>query len=141
MAESPGVPEHNHSTELAEFERLVAVKREALTREGRPAPEREVFREVFRERYGDVLSSEPAAAPSVAPQGPGRLALPPADMPADTAREAELEEFVVLAFAKGVAAAAGAAKKSSPWLMDELHDRLVDRYYDRLLEARQLKPL
>ena len=132
--------ERGRSPELAELERLVAARRDALEREGKPALERELFREVFRERYGDVL----------APGAPPPPSFPPASAPpaarddsttSDPKREAELEEYVVLAFTKGVAAAADAARRTSPWLMDELHDRLVDRYYDELIAAKQVKPL
>ena len=56
-------------------------------------------------------------------------------------RETQLETLVGIALTKGVIAAAEIARHATPWLLDELHDRLQDRYYDQLLRANKLKAL
>ena len=146
MAEQPTGPESTPHQEIAELERILREKRQALAVEGRTAPERETFREAFRETYGEALMPK-APAPS-ASSGP---APPPALAPDETARhtddlksqerEEQLEALVAVAFSKGVAAAADLARRATPWFMDELHDRLCDRYYEHLLTARRLKAL
>lgn len=125
--------------EIAELERRLQEKREALAREGRVLEEKEAFRETFYETYGDALQPEVAPPqPSAAPRD-RRGAPPPA--PATQAAQEQLEVLIALAFTKGVRAATEAARRATPWLMDELHDELVDRYYEHLIQLKQLKAL
>lgn len=133
-------PEHEAlQREITELESLLREKRGAAGME--TAPEREEFREAFREKYGESFA--PAPTPSTAVP-----AVPPSDIaghqqavtvaPED---EKKLETLIGIALTKGVRVAADVARSASPWLMDELHDRLQDHYYDRLIQAKQLKAL
>jgi len=133
-------PERSPHQEIAELERLLAEKKQALAAEGGATPEREIFRETFRERYGEILA--PKTVSPLPPQTlpPDELAVHVRELHAKE-REDQLEALVEIAFTKGVAAAAGVARHATPWLMDELHDRLQDRYYDRLIQLRQLKAM
>lgn len=130
--------------EIAELERLLAEKKQALTAESAAKPEQELFREMFRETYGEALSPQTPAPLTSLGQAP---ALPPDEIAkhasalAAQEREEQLESLIAIAISKGVAAAAGVARRATPWLMDELHDRLCDRYYQHLIAARQLKAL
>lgn len=128
--------------EIVELERLLAEKRQALEREGDTTPEREreAFREVFRESFGEHLNPQRTLQPLPATLAPGELA-GHADALKEKAREEQIEHLVGIAFTKGVRAAADVARHATPWLMDELHDRLQDRYYEHLIQARQLKQL
>lgn len=141
MAESR--PERTSTDEIAELERLLAEKRQALAAEGKAVEEREAFGEAFRERYGEVLAPAPPLSPSASPSP----APPPDEIARHTealgakGRQEQLEHLIALAFSKGVGYAAGVARRATPWLMDELHDTLADRYYRQLIEARQLKAL
>lgn len=135
--------ERTPTEEIAELERLLAEKRQALAAEGKAIGEREAFGETFRERYGEALAPAPPPSPSAAP--------PPAPLAEEISRHAEalgakgrqeqLEHLIALAFSKGVRYAADVARHAAPWLMDELHDTLADRYYRQLVESRQLKAL
>jgi len=127
--------------EIAELERMLVEKKQALAQEGRVMEEKEAFREVFRERHGKTL----------APQTPVTVQPQPALKPDELAQQAEalkakereeqLEDLIALAFSKGVRAAADLARHATPWLMDELHDRLQDKYYEHLIQAKRLKAL
>ncbi len=137
----PGGEKTPHQ-EIAELERLLAEKKQALVTENEPKPERELFRETFREAHAESFSppsSTPPSQPtSVLP--PDEVAKHASDLAA-LEREEQLESLIALAFSKGITAAAAVARRATPWLMDELHDRLADRYYQHLLASRQLKAL
>ncbi len=134
------LPEKSLFQEIAELERLLQEKKQALAQEGEAVPEHEIFRETFRERYGEALSP---MAPAMQPPP----VLPQDELTRHTEelkvkeREAQLEALLGVAFTKGVPAAAEVARHATPWLLDELHDRLQDRYYEHLIQMGKLKPL
>ncbi len=147
MAELPSHQEHTPHQEIAELERLLEEKRQALAAEGKALEEREAFKETFRERYGEALAPPPAGGAPAAPTAASPPA-PPADELARHAqalgakeRAEQLEHLIALAFSNGVRYAADVARRATPWLMDELHDRLQDQYYQKLIELKQLKAL
>lgn len=128
--------------EIAELERLLAEKKQALAVEGKAPPERELFSETFRETYGESLSPKTSTLPSAsAPSLPPDELAKHASSLATQEREEQMESLIAIALSKGVAAAADVARRATPWLMDELHDRLCDRYYQHLIASRQLKAL
>lgn len=52
----------------------------------------------------------------------------------------EIEALIQIAFEKGIAAAIESAKaKNDPHLLDDFHDALIDRFYQKLVEAGKLK--
>lgn len=127
--------------EIAELEKLLAEKKKALELEGQPAEEKEVFKEAFRETYGEVLAPKtPIVGQQPAALAPDELDKHVAELKAKE-REEQLNQLIVLAVTKGVAAAAEVVRKAAPWLMDELHDCLQDKYYEHLIAARKLKAL
>ena len=149
MAEINPNAEHRARQEIAELERLLEQKKGSLAESGGGKPEREIFGEAFRETYGEVLGRGSPAAP---PQPAAGRVGPPPPVPLDEvkrqaeaikskAAEEQLEHLIAIAFSKGVSAAAEVARHAAPWLMDELHDRLADRYYQRLVDAKRLKQL
>ncbi|MFY9462036.1 MAG: hypothetical protein WAP51_02445, partial [Candidatus Sungiibacteriota bacterium] len=96
----------------------------------------EVFREAFKEKY----SGEFKVAPLQPLPPPPRLpSAKPQDSAARSAREEEIQTLIRVSFEKGVRAAADIAKRENPWLLDELHDRLIDEYYQKLVQARQVE--
>ena len=53
--------------------------------------------------------------------------------------EPEIEVLIQIAFEKGIAAAIAAAKaKNDPHLLDDFHDALIDRFYQKLVEAGKI---
>lgn len=52
----------------------------------------------------------------------------------------EIEALIQIAFEKGISAAIEAAKaKNDPHLLDDFHDALIDRFYQKLVEAGKIK--
>ena len=52
----------------------------------------------------------------------------------------EIEALIQIAFEKGIESAIEAAKaKNDPHLLDDFHDALIDRFYQKLMEAKKLK--
>lgn len=53
--------------------------------------------------------------------------------------EEEINALVQIAFDKGIAAAIEAAKaKNDPHILDDFHDALIDRFYQKLVEAGKI---
>ncbi|MBI2055350.1 MAG: hypothetical protein HYT42_00435 [Candidatus Sungbacteria bacterium] len=127
--------------EIAELERLLAEKRKTLELEGQSAEEKEVFKEAFRETYGEVLAPKTPVVNQPQPVLPAEELDKRAEELKTKEREEQLESLIALAVTKGVTAAAEVARQATPWLMDELHDRLRDKYYEHLIAARKLKAL
>jgi hypothetical protein len=51
----------------------------------------------------------------------------------------EIEALIQIAFEKGLMAAINAAKaKNDPHLLDDFHDALIDRFYQKLVEAGKI---
>ena len=137
----PNVGDTSHQ-EIAELERLLAEKKQALAVEGKVSPEWDIFRETFRETHGESFLPQAFTPPptSVPPLPPDEVAKHTSAL-ASQKREEQIESLIALAFSKGVAAATAVARHATPWLMDELHDRLADHYYQHLLTSRKLKAL
>lgn len=133
--------------EIRELEQKLAEKKRVLAEGGvAPREEREMFREVMREHIGEkmpsssVAASPPTTKPSAgAPLMPGiASARNPAD---DAAREAKVAALVERAMTTSIESAVRAAQTESPYLVDALHDRLADEYYDKLVQLRKLEAL
>ena len=58
----------------------------------------------------------------------------------DEPKERQIELLIQMAFDKSVIEAVGVAKSlDSPYLLDEFHDTLVDKLYNKLVEQGKLK--
>lgn len=138
--------------EIRELERKLAEKKQALAESGAaPREEKEVFREVVREHIAEKVPAAPppgAAAPPQAPGAGGALPLPslltpqrPGDEAAAAGREERLALLVERAMTRSIEDAVNKAALESPYLLDELHDRLTDSYYEKLVQLRKLEAL
>lgn len=123
-----------HEQEIKELEQLLEEKKKALVERGEEKEHKEIFKEVFQERYRQIAGAPipPPAVSGVAPIAPVK---PP---PVSKEKEMELQSLIQAAFSDGLVAAVNRAKAASPWLLDELHDRLADEYYEKLVQAGQL---
>lgn len=144
MAEETKKPEAiSPEAEIKELERkLEQKKRELAEKEVVQPEEKEIFREVLREHVQETRSSAPAS-----------LKVPVASTPTDDQKKKtddaaqkevlaqQVKGLIEIALTKNIAEAVRIAETSSPYLLDELHDRLVDDYYDKLLALRKLKSL
>ena len=135
MTEDTKTPE-TLPEEIKELELMLEEKKRALAERGEEREHKEIFREAFKEKFGPAPRVLPTpiapSEPSATPKGKG-------DDTAFYAREEEMQSLVQLSFAKGVRQAIEAARRESPWLLDELHDRLIDEYYQKLVQAHQIQ--
>ena len=120
--------------EIKELEAKLEAKKREMAASGTEAPEKHIFKAVVREHTGhETAPTQPGSlSPSSGSQAAGAPILSPAD-------EQKIDELVTHAFTKGIPAAIEEARKMNvPFLVDMLHDRLADEYYQKLLEARKL---
>ena len=115
-------------------ERLEAKKRE-LAGSGEQKHEKEIFREVIK----DAAASKP---PAPLPQS--QLADDDAKQKAYELQEKEhaeiIDSLVELALTKGLASAIKVAEAmKNPHILDEFHDTLADKYYEKLLESMKIR--
>lgn len=125
----------NFQSEILELEKKLEAKKKEMAAAGVEAPEKHIFKTVVKEHAAgpEVNTSNQnfQTTPQSAATASGQLS------PAD---EAQIDTLIEHAFMKGIPAAIELAKKSNvPFLIDMLHDRLADEYYDKLIEARKLK--
>lgn len=138
MAEDSKTPEKALPEEIKELERLLEEKKRALVERGEEHEHKEVFREAFREKYGELfkpsrpLPPPPSAAVSLKQKSSEEEALRVDE------REEKLAALIELSFSKGVASSVKQARRLTPWLLDELHDRLIDEYYQKLVQSKQI---
>lgn len=102
--------------------------------------EKEVFRDVFRERFNELKQSIQALAPSTGTTTPKNNTITKDD-DADKDREEKLQALIKLAFSGSPVEAIDSAQKLGDYYLDELHDRLVDEYYEKLIQFQKLKKL
>ena len=111
-------------------ERLEARKQE-LSESGEIKHEKEIVREAIRE-----AAQTPPPTPSISDDA----ALQTVYDLKEKEHEHIIEELISLALAKGLASAMKVANSlKNPHLLDEFHDALADKYYEKLLDSRKLK--
>ncbi|MFY9463222.1 MAG: hypothetical protein WAP52_03500 [Candidatus Sungiibacteriota bacterium] len=109
-----------------------------------PAEEKKIFREVMGEHIAEnratvaAPADETHIAPATAGNGVPSTAV---DAAAAATREQKLAALVEYALTHTIEAAVDKAEKETPYLIDELHDRLADQYYDKLVQLRKLEAL
>ena len=136
MSEDAKTPGEALPEEIKELEQMLEEKKRALAERGEEREHKEVFREAFKEKYSGEFKVAP---PPPLPPPPRPPAAKPQDAAARSAREEEIQTLIRISFEKGVRAAADIAKRENPWLLDELHDRLIDEYYQKLVQAKQIQ--
>jgi len=127
--------------EIKELERKLQEKKRALVEQGASGTEeKEVFREVMREHVEAAMPAPPAGGAAPVSH------IPPSTAPSQKAagasrRDDKLRILIERALTRNIADAVDAAYSESPYLLDELHDRLVDEYYDKLVALRKIDSL
>ena len=144
MVEETKKPEAvSPEAEIKELERKLEQKKRELAEKETVLPEeKEIFREVLREHIKETRTSvadDFKAPATAAPTDDQKKKID------DSVQKEELEQqvkgLIEVAFTKTIIEAVKAAEAASPYLLDELHDRLVDDYYDKLLALRKLESL
>lgn len=131
--------------ELKELERkLEEKKREVAERGGAEPEEKELFREVLKKHIEEAKPRGSGASLSVPPAKPSitdDLKKKADDIKKQEERKEQVKALIEIALTRTIVEAVKTAEASSPYLLDELHDYLVDDYYDKLIALRKLKSL
>lgn len=127
--------------EIRILEQQLEAKKRALEERGEAAPhEKELLREVLREHIEkERAGSEEVKRPTITPPSTGAPATTQAAKKQD-ARQEEIHALVEFALTKSIKEAVKIAEGDSPYLLDELHDHLVDDYYDKMVALRKIEP-
>ena len=132
--------------EIKELEQQLEQKKRELMESGTAMPEeKELFREVLKEHI-ELLRPVLPQVP-VTPHAPPPNFVTPTPQDADEERKKrELDEAIVRvlvekAMTGTIENAVKEAQKISPYMIDELHDHLVDDMYDKLVALRKIKQL
>lgn len=122
--------------ELESLLERVLTKKDQLEREGLRIEDKELIRETIAEKIEDSLKNYPPleqkqAATSFSPA----RSLPQAEDEEEI--QHKINDLVEIAFQKGVEKAVTLALKSgNAYLIDKIHDILVDKYYNKLKEEK-----
>ena len=144
--ETEQTPGGSPEDEIRRLETQLEAKKRELAERGMPqGEEKEVFKEVFREhveQFRPVPARPPPPTPAPPPPPVTDMVTPtPQQALAEEEREKQLQKLVETAMTRTIEDAVKKATAESPYLLDELHDRLVDDYYDKLVQLRRIKNL
>ena len=124
--------------------RLEEKKREFASTQTELPEEKEILREVLQKQVEDGRAGAEelsGAAPAVTHVLTDDLKEQADEVKKKEKREEQLSHLVEIALTKSIGEAVKVAQKANPYLLDELHDHLVDDYYDKLVQLRKLKAL
>ena len=133
--------------EIKNLEQQLEAKKRELAVAGVPAKEeKEVFREVLKEHIETLRPSTPPTDTTIPPTPSASVVIPAPQnsqgrIKEDEANEATVRMLVEKAMAGTIEDAVKEAQKISPYMLDELHDHLVDDMYDKLVVLRKIKAL
>ena len=123
--------QQNLNQEIKWLEEQLEAKKRGL--EGKE--EREMVRDVIKEASAQNLLPAPSGA-TLSDDDAKKAAL----LLDEKEHEEVVNDLIVMAFTKGMAQALKAANAlKNPHILDEFHDTLADKYYQKLLEARKIK--
>lgn len=135
MAEQQFSPEE----ELRGLSQKLEERKETLRKEGGLVPEeKEIFREVLKEHIEQVRPSVQLPPATHIPDGAQKKT---DDIQTKAEDESLVRDVVEAALTRGVEHAIKIAESANPWLVDELHDHLVDDYYEKLLALKKVEPM
>lgn len=128
--------------EIKALEQKLEAKKRELQEQGTAVEEKDVFREILKEHISKsrLSPSAPAGLPAVQPLPP-HLKPQADDLQKKEEREAQVKQLVEIALTRNIQDAVKVAEQATPYLLDELHDHLVDDFYEKLLALRKLKAL
>jgi hypothetical protein len=130
------MPQEQINDEIKWLEaQLEARKRELVEKSFEKKEERDVLKEIIKEVPTGSAPTPPAPIIS------DDAALKKAEELQEKEHEEIIEELVNISFSKNLASALKVANSlKNPHLLDEFHDALADRYYQKLLDARKINP-
>lgn len=129
--------------EIRALEQKLEAKKRELREQGAEIEEKDAFREILKEHIDKSRSSSKLPATQYPTQStlPADLQKHARDLKKKEEREAQVKHLVEIALTRNIQDAVKVAEQATPYLLDELHDHLVDDFYDKLLALRKLKAL
>lgn len=133
--------------EIRELEQRLEEKKRELAEKGEGLPEeKEILREILRKRVEEAMPPAPGEVPITPVAGvPHKLTddlkKKAEELKKKEAREEQVRALIELALTRSISDAVKVAGSATPYLLDELHDHLVDDYYEKLLQLRKIKAL
>lgn len=135
----------NLEREIEVLERRLAEKRAELTEKGSSSSDREILGTVIKERMVEkmppVVSKSSVAQPvvnkKITPIIPhGKVSVQKIK---NLPKEQQLEILVGIALSESIPEAVLFVEKlDSPYLLDELHDVLIDKFYETLIKQKKI---
>lgn len=117
--------------------RLEAKKKELEDSSGAEKHEREIVAEILKETARNM--PPPISPPPLKPLSDDAAKQIAYDLE-EKGHEEVIRDLIVLALSKGLVAALKVANSlKNPHLLDEFHDNLADKYYEKLLETRKIR--
>lgn len=131
--------QNNLPEEIRELEeKLAAKKREFAERNGGILPdEKEIFRSVFKDHVEKQMLTITSSLPQTHPLPPD-LAQKTEELKKADTREAQVGKLIEIALTHSIQEALKAARKATPWLLDDFHDHLADDFYEKLVQLRKI---
>ena len=129
------MPQESVHEKIKWLEEQLEARKKELAGRGEAKHEKEIVREAIREAAHPPTGGPPPT-PSISDDAAQKAAY---DL-----KEQEhahiIEELVSLALTKGIVSALKVVNSlKNPHLLDEFHDTLTDKYYEKLLQARKIK--
>ncbi len=127
--------------EIKALEQKLEDKKRELQEQGTEVKEKDTFREVLKEHIDKARVPTSARIIQPATQLPSNLQNQAAELKKKEEREAQVKHLIEIALTRNIQNAVKVAEQATPYLLDELHDHLVDDFYEKLLALRKLKAL
>ena len=138
MAEDYFQPERYETPEdeIRALEQKLEAKKRELAEKGAELPhEKEMFRDVLREHVEELKAPLPSY---FVPPPSDDSAKKTDDKLKQDEREEHIRQLIELALTSTIEKAVRWAEAESPYILDELHDHLIDDYYDKLIALRKI---
>lgn len=121
--------------EIRALEQKLEAKKKELAEKGVELPhEKEMFRQVLREHVEEIK-----APPPVYPVSQSDDSAPNTnDKQRGEERDEVVRRLIELALTSTIEKAVRRAEAEIPYILDELHDHLIDDYYDKLVALRKI---
>ncbi len=134
----------NLEREIEVLEKKLAEKKAALSEVKQFPAEREIAREVVEERVAEQIA---AVIPAAAKAKPASSKINPVVLPAkvsaaalkNTPQNKQIDILLGVAFSDSIASAVILAQKmENPYVLDAVHDALVDKFYNELVKRGKI---
>lgn len=121
-------------------QKLEERKKEIQKEGGQVDKEKDLFREILREHI-QRSKGKPVSVPAVPLASVPPTLAKPTDGTQKKEREEQVRNLVDFALQNSIQKAVRMAEDANPYFLDELHDHLVDDYYEKLVALRKIKVL